>query len=137
MKFVLFGFPLLNLQNEFALQQQLPDKLQKLLDTMESSPETIVNGGSPHRLVNSRQGYISPHGDGHFYWCKWYAFILPVFVFYIIAFPIDIGVIHIIFLFVLTGNRKPSFHCLLLSTYCLFCFIPKQRIFSAPTQDKK
>lgn len=34
-------------QNEFALQQKLPEKFQKLLDTMEIVPDTlIINNGS-------------------------------------------------------------------------------------------
>jgi len=33
-------------QNEFALQQQLPEALQKLLDTMEVPPDAHLLNGS-------------------------------------------------------------------------------------------
>lgn len=61
-------------QNEFALQQQLPGALQKLLDTMESPPESLapLNGSilTDAYAAESKTRLVQPNthlGNGRFY----------------------------------------------------------------------
>lgn len=54
-------------QNEFALQQGLPEKFQNMLQTMEVPPDTIIMNNGSLDNYNSKSRLMS-NSNSRFYW---------------------------------------------------------------------